>query len=311
MTDRKPKNVAASVRQRLLNIAKASDRPFQETLQYFAMERFLYRLTQTPHASKFILKGALMLTVWRASTIRPTKDIDLLGNMSNRVDDLMSVFRDACHQAVESDGLDFDPDSIAGVVIKEDADYEGVRITFRGSLQNIPISMQVDVGFGDIVFPGASMTEYPTILDHTAPRLRAYTRETTVAEKFEAMAKLGLSNSRMKDFYDIWLLSSLFDFNGEALALAVEKTFANRGTTVTAQPTALSPSFATDETKVTQWQAFVRKSRLNDAPADLSVAIESIATFLRPVAQAVESGEPFVAHWNAPGPWVVGSQRPK
>ncbi len=303
MKDRKVKNVAASVRQRLLNVAKASGRPFQEILQYFAMERFLYRITQSSHADIFVLKGALLLTVWRASSIHPTKDIDLLGHTSKRVDDLTSAFRDVCRQVVEPDGLDFDPDSVTGLVIKEDADYEGVRVTFRGSLQNIPLSMQIDVGFGDIVVPRASMTEYPTILDHTAPKLRAYSRETTVAEKFEAMVKLDFLNSRMKDFYDIWLLSRQFDFKGMILASAIEKTFTTRGTKVVAKPMAFSSVFATDSAKATQWKAFVRKSRLTEAPNDLATDVDAIAMFLTQPAAAVADERPFEDTWNAPGPW--------
>lgn len=305
MNNRRVTNVAASVRQRLQNVARSSGRPFQEVLQYYAMERVLYRLAQSPHADHFVLKGALMFNAWRSPTSRPTKDIDLLGHMENSTDALAAAMRDVCHQSVEADGLVFDPDSVEAVVIKEDADYEGVRVTFRGSLQNARIAMQVDIGFGDVMYPGPEMTEYPTILDHAAPRLRGYARETAVAEKFEAMVKLGLLNSRMKDFYDIWLLSRQFDFDGTKVASAIEKTFAHRGTTVTPQPTAFSLAFATDPTKTVQWQAFVRKSRLNDAPAELAVAVDAVALFLAPPATAVSDGQSFEQLWPAPGPWAT------
>ena len=305
MKDRKIKNVAASVRQRLLNVAIASRRPFQEVLQYFAMERFLYRLAESPYADRFVLKGALMFNVWRALTPRPTKDIDLLGRMENSTSALAAAMRDVCGQAVEDDGLIFDPRSVAAVVIKEDADYEGVRVTFRGSLENARISMQIDIGFGDVMYPGPEMMEYPTILDQAAPRLRGYARETVVAEKFQAMVKLGLFNSRMKDFYDIWLLSRQFDFDGEKLAFAIEKTFAHRGTTVSVHPTAFSPAFATDPTKTVQWQAFVRKSRLSDAPAELEAVVDAVAMFLAPPAAAASRGHLFGQLWRAPGPWTA------
>lgn len=167
-----------------------------------------------------------MLTVWGASTIRPTKDIDLLGRMSNSTEALASVIREVCRQGVEPDGLDFDPNSLVGRVIKEDADYEGVRVNFRGSLQNVPLPMQIDVGFGDTVFPRSEMIEFPTMLNHGPPRLRGYSRETAVAEKFEVMVKLGLFNSRMKDFFDIWLLAQQFDFDGSTLTTAVQQLFA-------------------------------------------------------------------------------------
>jgi predicted nucleotidyltransferase component of viral defense system len=303
VTDRKIKNLAASVRQRLENIAHSTGRPFQEVLQYYAMERFLYRLSQSSYADRFVLKGALMFNVWRAPTSRPTKDIDLLGRMESNVELLAEIMRDVCRQSVDPDGVAFDPGSVQGMLIKEDADYEGVRVTIRGSLENARIPMQIDIGFGDVMFPGPEVTDYPTILDYAAPRLRAYSRETAVAEKFEAMVKLGLLNSRMKDFYDIWLLSRQFDFAGAVLASAIQKTFAHRGTNVDTQPTAFTDVFADDPTKATQWHAFVRKSLLTEAPSDLATVVDAIAAFLAQPAAAVAEGRPFEATWNAPGPW--------
>jgi len=305
MKDRKVKNVAASVRQRLLNAARSSGRPFQEVLQYFAMERFLYRLAQTRHADKLVLKGALMLTVWRTSTTRPTRDIDFLGRMQNSIEQVAGAVRDACLQSVEPDGLVFDPESIAGSIIKEDADYEGIRISFRGYLENVPIPMRVDVAFGDVLFPVPPMTEYPTILDHAAPRLQVYSRESAIAEKFEAMVKLGQLNSRMKDFYDVWLLSRQFEFKGPTLVAAIKKTFSRRGTPITPETTAFTVTFATDPSKVTQWQAFLRKSRLQDAPDDLSAVVQAIAAFLGPPAAALNERHPFPHIWRAPGPWAA------
>lgn len=304
MKNRTIKNLPASIRQRLLQVAKSSGRPFQEVLQYYAMERFLYRLSVSKHADKFVLKGALMLTAWGASSIRPTRDIDLLGQLPNQVDDLVKVIRDVCGQDVEPDALVFDPTSITGRVIKEDADYEGVRVTFRGSLQNVTLPMQIDVGFGDVVFPGALVTQYPTILGQAAPKLRGYSRESAVAEKFEAMVKLGLLNSRMKDFFDIWLLSRQFDFDGATLAAAIEKTFTHRGTTVTPDPTGFSPAFATDPAKVAQWQGFLRKIRLDKATPELVAVSETIREFLSAPAAAIRDGHPFTQTWRAAGPWV-------
>lgn len=303
MTDRPIKNVAASVRQRLTNVARASNRPFQEVLQYFAMERFLYRLTKSSHADRFVLKGALMFNAWRAPTPRPTKDIDLLGHMENSVGALAAVMQEICRQSVDDDGLVFDPTSVQGFLIKEDADYEGVRVTFRANLENSQIPMQIDIGFGDVMFPGPEDTDYPAILDYPAPRLRGYSRETAVAEKFEAMTKLGLLNSRMKDYYDIWQLSRQFDFDGAKLSTAIERTFAHRRTPVVAQPTALTLDFSQDEAKVDLWKAFVRKSRLSDAPNELVIVADAIAEFLGPPASAALNGRSFTDAWIAPGPW--------
>ena len=246
MTERQLRNVAASVRQRLMNAARESGRPFQEVLQYYAMERFLYRLSRSPHAERFILKGALMFTVWGAPFSRPTRDIDLLGRMNNSVDALIPVFRDVCQQSVEPDGLVFAVDRLAGQVIKEDADYAGVRVTFQMYLENARVPMQIDIGFGDVVVPDAAHMDYPTILDHATPRLLAYPKETVVAEKFEAMVKLGQLNSRLKDFFDLWLLQRVFEFDGQILSVATARTFQNRQTTINPQPVALTATFAND-----------------------------------------------------------------
>lgn len=303
MKKRPLKDIPASVRQRLLNNARETGRPFQEVLQYFAMERFLYRLAQSPHSHNFILKGALMLTAWRAPASRPTKDIDLLARMDNSVDAVLAIVRDVCGQEVEPDGLVFDAGSLQGMVIKEDADYEGVRLTFRAYLQNARVQMQIDLGFGDVVFPHPTLTDYPTILDYPAPKLRGYTRETAVAEKFEAMTKLGQLNSRLKDFFDIWLLSRQFDFDGPTLAAAITQTFANRKTPMASRPVALTEAFAEDPVKAAQWRGFLRKSRLESAPKELGQVVQALAHFLLPVADAIHEARPFDQLWQAPGPW--------
>ena len=297
------KDLPASVRQRLANKGRETGRPFQEMLQYFAMERFLYRLAQSPHADKFVLKGALLFAAWGAPASRPTKDIDLLARMDNAVEAVAAVMREVCSQLVVPDGLVFDVDSVAGEAIKEDADYSGVRVTFLVTLQNARVSMQIDIGFGDVVTPAAAPTMYPVLLDFAAPRLLGYPRETVVAEKFEAMTKLGLLNSRMKDFYDLWLLSRRYDFEGATLAVAVQRTFANRKTAIAALPVALTPTFGNDPAKQMQWQGFLRKAKLENAPASLQSVIEDLVRFLHPVAAAVAGGIPFHQNWTPPGPW--------
>ena len=191
-----PRNIPASVRQRILNRAKSDRRPFNELLQYYAMERFLYRLSQSAHADRFILKGALMLRVWHSPELRPTMDIDMLGRTSNKEADIIAQIRDILSMDVEADGLAFDADSIQAERITEDADYEGIRIRFRGTLDSARINMQVDIGFGDVVYPEPEESELPTMLDSPAPRLLCYSRESSIAEKFEAMVKLDALNSR-------------------------------------------------------------------------------------------------------------------
>lgn len=303
MTNRELKNIEASVRQRLLNKARDTGRPFGELVQYYAMERFLYRLSKSSHSNKFVLKGALMLSVWKAPMSRPTMDVDLLGRTDNSVEAIISITKDVCRQEGEADGLFFDPDSVAAERITEDAEYEGVRVRFRGSLGTVRITMQLDVGFGDVVIPEAQPADYPVILELPAPRLIGYSRESTIAEKLEAMVKLGILNSRMKDFFDIWLLCRHFDFDGEVLGEAVSRTFSTRGTIIPARPTALTMDFAGDETKTAQWRAFIRKTRIDGVPQELEDVVTSIAEFVLPVVEAVSESRRFRGVWKAPGPW--------
>ena len=223
------KNVAASVHQRLLNIGRHTGKPFDQVLQYFAMERLLYRLSSSAHKDSFVLKGALLFRVWDVPDSRATRDIDFLAFLDNSPENLVAVFRDVC--TIEGDdGLAFDADSVDAKTIKEDADYEGVRVRFRGLLGKARITMQIDIGFGDKVHPGVVRADYPVILDLPAPALRMYPPETVVAEKVEAMVHLGSLNSRMKDFYDVWRLARQFEFDDSVLSEAIKQTFDNRGT---------------------------------------------------------------------------------
>jgi hypothetical protein len=297
------KNVAASVRARLTNRAKSRNRPLQEVLQYYGLERFLYRFSRSKHRDRFLLKGALMLRVWDAPESRPTRDIDFLGYVDNEIETLEAIVREICAVDVEDDGLSFDVSTVAGERIKEDADYEGVRIKFTGFLERARIRMQLDIGFGDLVHPSPEEKDYPTILEFPAPRLRTYPRETMVAEKFQAMIYLGTLNSRMKDFFDIWLLAGQFDFSGTELARAIDKTFQNRGTQIDPDPVALTTAFTTAETTQKQWTAFVKRAKLEHAPAILDEIREPLRKFLVPVATALVEGRDFTDRWTAPGPW--------
>lgn len=297
------RNIAASVHQRLLNKAKETKRPFNELLQYYTMERFLYRLSKSKHANKFVLKGAMMLTVWRAPETRPTKDIDLLGKVKNDPEKVASVFKSICNTKVEEDGLVFADKSIKTATINEDADYEGIRVTLQGSLGTAKLFLQVDIGFGDAASPPPEDINYPTLLEFPAPKMRGYRRETSIAEKFHAMVHRGVVNSRMKDFYDIWLLSQGFEFEGPVLAQAIAETFARRDTKIDAQPVALDSSFGGDKTKIAQWAAFVKRSKLRGAPTTLQEAINSIRPFLLPVAEALQGSGKFKVKWKPGGPW--------
>lgn len=267
------------------------------------MERFLYRLSESRHADRFVLKGALMLAVWEAPLSRPTMDIDLLGKIDNNIEAMIAVTKDICTQKVDPDGITYDLTSIRGEPITEDADYEGVRVRFHGSLGTAHFTLQLDTGFGDVVIPSPAVLAYPTILDLPAPELSGYSKESTIAEKFEAMVKLGALNSRMKDFFDIWLLSRQFDFEGHRLAAAIEKTFATRGTDSQSEPVALTASFADDPAKVAQWRGFIRKNRLTNIPQAFGNVVKAIALFLGPVAESLADKKHLEATWKAPGPW--------
>ena len=303
MNKRPLKNVSASVHRRLLNIAKNTARPFDEVLQYFAMERFLYRLSRSPHIDSFVLKGALLFRVWDVPDSRATRDIDFLAYLDNSPESLAAIVRDICAINESDDGLSFDPKSVRAQRIKEDADYEGVRIRFRARLGNARISMQMDVGFGDLVHPGAVQASYPALLDLPAPSLRMYPPETVIAEKAQAMVYLGSLNSRMKDFYDIWRMSQQFSFNGDALCEAIKRTFDNRKTDIM-ELDDLVAELLDNEKLDRQWTAFLRKSALT-GPDTFPQVLTPISDFLSPVFSSINSGKALDQQWTAPGPWRV------
>lgn len=302
MSEPEIKNLPASIRQRLLNQARVSGRPFNELLQYYAIERFLYRLSQSEYAELFVLKGALLFRVWGLPASRPTKDIDLLGHTSNDVESLVAIVSEICTQEVQEDGLSFDPGTISGVHIKEGADYEGVRIRFVGLLGKAQVHLQIDIGFADIVSPAACLKAYPVILTMPAPKLWSYTPETVVAEKLQAMIYLEAVNSRMKDFYDLWVMANRFEFTGEVLQEAVRRTFERRKTGIpTREPAAFSAQFAQE--KQSQWRAFLKTSAIPDAPGQLESILACLREFISPIFQALYMGRTFANKWSAAGPW--------
>jgi hypothetical protein len=205
--------------------------------------------------------------------------------------------------AVAADGMSFDAGSVTAARIMEDVGYSGVRVRIRGNLSNARVSLQVDVGFGDVIVPGPRKVTYPVLLDFPPPELKGYSMESTIAEKFHAMVKRGILNSRMKDFHDIWMLSRTFDFQGAMLARAVEKTFANRETPVPTAPAVFDPSFAQDRIKIVQWRGFIRKSRLFGAPGSFAEVVAGIKMFLEPPVAALAGKRKFHGTWKAPGPW--------
>lgn len=299
------RNVAHSVRQRLLNLSKKSGEDFQLLLTRYAVERLLYRLARSAHRDSFVLKGAMLFALWTGEMHRPTRDLDLLGFGDAGAARLTDVFRSLCGLAVEDDGLSFDAATVAVEAIREDQEYGGQRVKFDARLGQARITLQVDVGFGDAITPGAEEVEYPTLLGMDPPRLRAYPKETVVAEKVEAMVQLGIANSRMKDFYDLLVMARTFSFEGETLRRAIEATFARRGTVLPSEPpVALTAVFATDDSKAKQWKAFCKRSGLEKGAGELGVMVTELSAFLLPVLHSSQRGEPFSSTWDAGGPWV-------
>ncbi|ARN57339.1 nucleotidyl transferase AbiEii/AbiGii toxin family protein [Sedimentisphaera salicampi] len=298
MSQKNLKNVAASIRQRLLNKAKESSRPFNELLQYYALERFLYRLSISKYADNFILKGALLFAVWRQSQIRSTADIDLLGKISNEPEAIINVFQDICKVKVENDGVRFDDSSVTAEQITVDADYQGVRVQLYGYLGTARIRVQVDIGFSDVITPAPERYNYPSILDLSEPKLNCYNKETMIAEKLQAMTKLDILNSRMKDIYDIWILSRRFEFDGAYLQKSIINTFKQRETEATENVAIFTERYSQNEEKLQQWRGFVRKSKVSDVPKDLSYITGEIKIFIQPVLVSIINNVDYKKTWN-------------
>jgi len=263
MNDKHGKNIAASVRDRLLTLARERGEDFQLLLTQYGLERLLYRLSQSGYRDRFILKGAMLFMLWGDQPHRPTRDVDFLGFGDSSEAGLQNIFRELCDIPVGDDGLTLIADSVQVEVIRDESEYSGIRVKLFGDLAGARVPIQADIGFGDAVTPEATEIEYPTLLENPAPHLRAYPRETVVAEKYQALVNLGMVNSRMKDFYDLWIIAREFNFDGMTLSKAIRNTFSRRRTPLPERtPSGLRPEFYEDTQKNTQWNAFVRKGML-------------------------------------------------
>lgn len=274
-------NVAASVRARLLNVAKAQGVDFNQVLVRFALERILYRLSQSEHADRFLLKGALLFALWYDMPHRATRDADLLGFGASDLESVAQTFRDIASVSVD-DGIVFDPASVVAEEIRKDVEYAGARILISGELAKARCKTQVDIGFGDAVTPGPIDATYPVLLDDLpAPHLRTYPVYTVVAEKLHAIALLGMTNSRVKDYFDLSVLLEREALDADLLARAIKATFERRGMAVpTELPVALSDEFAHDTSRQALWQAFVKKNGLDPEP--LEAIVERLRSGLEP-----------------------------
>lgn len=299
---------AESIRHRLRNRLRERGEDVQFGLQRYAVERFLYRLGASPHRERFILKGAALFALWGGSVYRPTRDLDFTGYGSAETADVLAALRDICLYPSSADALVFDPDTLSAEPIRDDSEYQGLRIHLEATLGASLIRVQIDIGFGNAIEPPPQYAEYPTLLDDPPPRIRAYPPEAVVAEKLHAMVVLGERNSRYKDFYDLHVLARQFPFEGKRLALAIAATFERRCTTIDAAlPAALTPRFYTDDVRSQQWRAYLTRNALPGAPSDFSQIGETIQTFLGPVWTALSTNEAFSTAWQPGGPWEAQS----
>jgi Nucleotidyl transferase AbiEii toxin, Type IV TA system len=298
-------NLPASVRQRLLNLARRRGEDFNFLLTLYGLERLLYRLGRSPHRADFVLKGAMLLRAWSVSAHRPTRDLDLLGRGERAIARLESVFESVWQLPVEDDGLALEAGSIRSEEIREAQEYGGIRVTMVARLGNARIPIQVDIGFGDAVTPGVTEIAYPTLLDGPAPVLLAYPPETVIAEKLQALVALGTTNTRMKDFYDLWMLARGFAFGGDVLSRAIAATFARRGSNIPeGVPAGLSPAFARDPGRQRQWDAFLDRTGLSGQAPGFDSLVDQLRGFLLPPLVALSSGRPFPMQWREGGPWM-------
>lgn len=291
---------------RLRNEAIKQNTDVNQILTRYALERLLYRIANSSHADRFILKGAFVYIAWlNADRFRPTGDLDLLGTGENEPAALTKTFIEITSTEVLDDGLVFDSQSITANLIREGQQYEGVRISLTAHLGRARIPVLIDIGFGDVVTPEAEELTFPVLLDAPAPIIRAYPKETVLAEKLEAMISIGRRTSRMKDFYDLLALSRLFTFTGASTSDAIKATFKRRQTALPkATPAVLEDEFGSDRETQAQWSAFVSRNPLFITPPELPDVLSELQAFLMPVVIAAETGEPFDKTWEPNTGWT-------
>lgn len=297
---------AASIRARLLNQAKHTGEEFELFLVRYACERFLYRLGASEFRDRCILKGAALLSLWMGDPYRATRDLDFLAYGPNDEASIRKLVKSICDMPCTQDGMTFDFESLDISPIRAEEEYTGQRAVFRAFLGTARIRMQIDFGFGDAVVPGPEEAVYPTMIDGLpAPRLRTYRREVSVAEKFEAMVHLGRRNSRMKDFHDIWALSSAFAFEGVVLQRAIVACFERRGTAWSVEPPdALSAAFYSDMELANRWKGYLRAGAFQTSPPPNFNSIgDRVRSLLGPLRDSVIAGDALGKNWQPGGPW--------
>lgn len=298
-------HVAASVRARLANVAAKTGDDYNLLLVRYGLERFLYRLGESKHKGSFVLKGAFLFSLWGGTNHRATRDLDLLGFGDGHVAHLVAVFKEVCQTPVTDDGILFDPESVRGEEIRTIDEYGGVRINLRGYLGTAVIAVQIDIGFGDAMTPPPLEASYPTLIEMPKPVIRVYSQETVIAEKTEAIVKLGMLNTRFKDYFDLHFLATRYSFEGPTLSKAMAATFSRRGTAVpTEAPVGLTETFSTDANKLTQWTAFLNRGRVPSPDKAFPELVAFLASFLLPPLIPM-ANQDFEQKWPVGGPWTT------
>jgi len=298
-----PKNLSASVRQRLLNIAKRTGEDYNALLGRFATERLLFRLSRSPQASRLVLKGAWLFYAWELPR-RGTRDVDFLGFGDPTVEAAEEVLREALTNEVEPDGVTFDVDTLQGEAIRDGAAYPGVRVRVTAKIGSARVVTQIDIGYGDALTVEPALVALPTLLDFPAPRLRAYAVETAVAEKVEAIVRFGTATTRFKDFFDLFVLAEERVLVGALLRDQLRDTFSHRGTTLPREtPAGLADTFAHSPEAQTQWTAFLRRSKADEAaPRSFSAVVDTVRALVLPALEAAAADAQFPLRWRA-GTW--------
>ncbi len=291
------KNIAASVKARLLSYAKKEGITFNRILVYYFQERFLYRVSLSQHKNKLVLKGGTLLLALDINKGRPTEDIDFLAKVETLNHTTAEKMMREVAQIQFDDGVVFHPESVKSSNIREDGTINALRVHLNATLGSAKGTMQIDIGFKDAAIPDPIAFHYPTLLDFPAPELDAYCWETVVAEKFEAMTKLYTTNSRLKDFYDILYLSQKQNFEGNRLKEAIVGTFKKRNLTIESPPIVFTETFMNDEIKKVQWKAFLKRTGVQ-ADDSFSNIVGLLSQFLGPVAESISKNEAFKKKWN-------------
>lgn len=310
MSRKKVLDKGRSVYQRLLDLARTEQLDFNGVLTRYGIERFLFRLGNSRHRDDFVLKGGTLFIVWIGQNHRVTRDADFLGFGPPDVSRIEAIFRELCSlESYEHDGMVFLGDTVEANEIRDNQEYDGIRVRFKGKLTTAVVNLQIDIGFGDVVFPEAETIEFPVLLDAPKPLLSAYSVYTLIAEKTEAMIRFGLLNSRLKDFYDIWLISNRFELAGHILLKSIMSTLQRRRTDLPdGVPSALTAEFGTDQSVQTQWKAFLRRACPVEYLDSFAETIERIADFLVPVLKALQSGISFQSKWIPKEGWTVNEK---